>query len=75
MRACRLWIKKNGPVDNGKNVWTVGGNLKCSHVLHVVLEESQNGTELKSVFVDLLKTCAQSLQASHVSMPAIGLGK
>ena len=75
VRACRLWIKKNGPVDNGKNVWTVGGNLKCSHVLHVVLEESQNGTELKSVFVDLLKTCAQSLQASHVSMPAIGLGK
>ena len=77
--ACQRWIQNHGPVQEGECVWTTGGNLKCSQVLHVVppkqkFMKSWNVGVLKEMYVDILKTCTHSLEASLVSMPAIGAG-
>ena len=71
--ACQRWIQGHGPVKTGKSIWTTGGNLKCSNVLHVVMRNVEGDLQmvLKETIMDVLKTCANSLKASKVSMPAI----
>ncbi|XP_022097316.1 uncharacterized protein LOC110982880 [Acanthaster planci] len=78
--ACRRWVQRHGAVKPGKSVWTTGGNLKCSHVLHVVppqwepQADSSKLEVLRETILDILKTCTHKLEASMVSMPVLGAG-
>ncbi len=82
-KACDKWIQSHGSVESSRPVYTTGGNLTCSQVLHVVVSPDMGSSAaaaygenpLTAMMRNVLKICHHPLQATSIAMPAIGIGK
>ena len=81
VKECQKWVETRGTVDLSRPVYTSGGNLMCSQVLHVIPPDQTSGAAgfggnpLIDVMRSVMKICARPLEATSIAMPAIGIGE
>ncbi|XP_077985628.1 protein mono-ADP-ribosyltransferase PARP14-like isoform X2 [Glandiceps talaboti] len=71
-QECKQLVKF-GPQQPGSAVMTNAGNLNCKHIIHVILIQSTDRSNLETAISNLLKY-AEKKQIKSLSIPLLGTG-